>query len=258
MKHLLAAAAATLTLGAAAVGLAPAAHAGVTNPAEHPSPITVKGDDGKTYTDGQDTLPGYDDVECTYIPGAWFDFDNDRVRYADGQSIPWTEWDRATGYDAWKAKHDSSTSSAPPAAKPSSKPASTTTTKPSSGGGTRTTTSKKPSRAAAPSAVASAPPSTSATPAQGATAAPTPTEAAVPGTAAASAAVSTDAAAPVTSESSSPSAEAATDAQLTEVAADTTGSPLSGLAIIGGLVALGALLVGGNVVYRRSRKESVQ
>ena len=73
----------------------------VTNPADNPSPITVTGDDGNTYHDGADTLPGYDDEECTYIPGAWFDFANNRVRYADGQSISWTEWDRASGYSEW-------------------------------------------------------------------------------------------------------------------------------------------------------------
>jgi hypothetical protein len=40
------------------------------------------------------------------------------------------------------------------------------------------------------------------------------------------------------------------------VSADTSGNSLSGLAIIGGLVAVGAVLLGGNAVYRRSRKES--
>lgn len=81
----------------------------VTNPADNPHPITVTGDDGNTYVDGQDTLPGYDDEECTYIPGAYFDFAANRVRYADGQSIPWTEWDRASGYQDWLAKQNSST-----------------------------------------------------------------------------------------------------------------------------------------------------
>ena len=52
--------------------------ADVTNPADNPHKITVKGDDGQTYVDGQDTLPGYDDEECTYIPGAWFDCDNSK------------------------------------------------------------------------------------------------------------------------------------------------------------------------------------
>lgn len=79
----------------------------VTNPADNPSPITVQGDDGNTYQDGADTLPGYDDEECTYIPGAYFDFAANRVRYADGQSIHWTEWERASGYNEWLAKQNS-------------------------------------------------------------------------------------------------------------------------------------------------------
>jgi hypothetical protein len=91
------------------IGSALAANA-VTNPADNPHPITVTGDDGNTYHDGADTLPGYDDEECTYIPGAWFDFANNRVRYADGQSIPWTEWDRASGYNDWLAAQSSSNS----------------------------------------------------------------------------------------------------------------------------------------------------
>lgn len=92
---------------ASIIGSALAANA-VTNPADNPHPITVTGDDGNTYHDGADTLPGYDDEECTYIPGAWFDFANNRVRYADGQSIPWTEWDRASGYREWLAAQSSS------------------------------------------------------------------------------------------------------------------------------------------------------
>lgn len=79
----------------------------VTNPADNPSPITVIGDDGNTYNDGADTLPGYDDEECTYIPGAWFDFANNKVHYADGQWIHWTEWSRASGYSEWLAKQNS-------------------------------------------------------------------------------------------------------------------------------------------------------
>ena len=87
------------------IGSALAANA-VTNPADNPHPITVTGDDGNTYHDGADTLPGYDDEECTYIPGAYFDFAANRVRYADGQSIPWTEWDRASGYREWVAEQN--------------------------------------------------------------------------------------------------------------------------------------------------------
>ena len=85
----------------------------VTNPADNPHPITVTGDDGNTYHDGADTLPGYDDEECTYIPGAWFDFAANRVRYADGQSIPWTEWDRASGYQQWLASQNNSSNPTP-------------------------------------------------------------------------------------------------------------------------------------------------
>lgn len=81
----------------------------VTNPADNPAPITVQGDDGNTYHDGEDTLPGYDDEECTYIPGAYFDFAANRVRYADGQSIHWTEWDRASGYREWLAAQNETT-----------------------------------------------------------------------------------------------------------------------------------------------------
>ena len=90
------------------IGSALAANA-VTNPADNPAPITVQGDDGNTYHDGEDTLPGYDDEECTYIPGAYFDFAANRVRYADGQSIHWTEWDRASGYREWLANQNETT-----------------------------------------------------------------------------------------------------------------------------------------------------
>lgn len=130
---LVAAVAATL-LGA--VVMAPSATA-ITNPAANPHKITVQGDDGKTYVDGQDTLPGYDDEECTYIPGAWFDFANDRVHYADGRSIPWTEWDRATGYEAWLKKQSGQKGGG-------SGPKPGTTSKPSnSGGGSSSTSGSK-------------------------------------------------------------------------------------------------------------------
>jgi hypothetical protein len=123
----------TVTLAAifAVAGVAAAlpAHAAVTNPADNPVPITVTGDDGNTYVDGQDTLPGFDDIACTYIPGAWFDFANNRVHYADGQSIPWTEWDRATGYEAWLAAQ-----SAPPSGGATT-PANASTTSQKSGTG---------------------------------------------------------------------------------------------------------------------------
>lgn len=95
---------ATAILATAGMLMAPAAYGAITNPAKNPHRIVVQGDDGYTYVDGQDTLPGFDDVECTYIPGAWYDFDANRVYYADGQSIPWTEWDRIPGYDKWLAE----------------------------------------------------------------------------------------------------------------------------------------------------------
>jgi hypothetical protein len=113
----------------AAGATAPAAHA-LTNPADNPYKITVEGDDGNTYVDGQDTLPGYDDEACTYIPGAWFDFAKNRVRYADGQSIPWTEWERATGYDEWLANNNGSSGGSSPSTPSTPKP-----TKPSSSSG---------------------------------------------------------------------------------------------------------------------------
>lgn len=103
MKKILTTSLTSLGVLAGSVLLAPTAHA-ITNPASNPHPIVVKGDDGRTYEDGRDTLPGYDDEECSYIPGAWFDFDNNRVNYADGQSIPWTEWERIPGYKQWQAK----------------------------------------------------------------------------------------------------------------------------------------------------------
>lgn len=93
----------------------------VTNPAANPHPITVTGDDGNVYHDGLDTLPGYDDEECTYIPGAYFDFAKNLVHYADGKSIPWTEWDRASGYKVWLTSQKSSSSSSSSSSKPTAK-----------------------------------------------------------------------------------------------------------------------------------------
>lgn len=116
----------------------------VTNPADNPNPITVTGDDGNTYVDGQDTLPGFDDEQCTYIPGAYFDFANNRVHYADGKSIAWTEWDRATGYQDWLASQSVKPSPTPSASASNS---SATGTKPKS---------TKPTAKAAPTASAAA------------------------------------------------------------------------------------------------------
>ncbi len=114
--------------GAAGVALATAlvvipawSASAVTTPAANPYPITVTGDDGNVYHDGLDTLPGYDDEECTYIPGAYFDFAKNLVHYADGKSIPWTEWDRASGYKVWltgqKGTSSKPTATASPVAK---------------------------------------------------------------------------------------------------------------------------------------------
>ena len=109
MKKTAAAALSALAL-AGSMMLAAPAHA-ITNPAANPNPKTVKGDDGRTYEDGRDTLPGYDDEECSYIPGAWYDFDNNLVHYADGQSARWTEWDRVAGYQKWLATKNATKSS---------------------------------------------------------------------------------------------------------------------------------------------------
>lgn len=100
-----------------ALGPIATAQAAVTNPANNPHRIEVIGDDGATYVDGQDTLPGYDDEACTYIPGAYFDFASNRVYYPGGVWIPWTEWDRATGYQEWLAgrTQEAKTASAAPA-----------------------------------------------------------------------------------------------------------------------------------------------
>lgn len=111
---------------AAALAVLPAWSASaVTNPAANPYPVTVTGDDGNVYHDGLDTLPGYDDEECTYIPGAYFDFAKNLVHYADGKSVPWTEWDRASGYKVWLTNQKSSTSKQTATASPVAKSAST-------------------------------------------------------------------------------------------------------------------------------------
>ncbi len=111
---------------AAALAVLPAWSASaVTNPASYPYPITVTGDDGNVYHDGLDTLPGYDDEECTYIPGAYFDFAKNLVHYADGKSIPWTEWDRASGYKVWLTSQKGSTSKPTTTSSPVAKSTST-------------------------------------------------------------------------------------------------------------------------------------
>jgi hypothetical protein len=256
MKRVLAAAIATGGLVLASFTLAPVVHAAVTNPADNPSPITVKGDDGKTYTDGQDTLPGYDDEECTYIPGAYFDFENNRVRYADGQSIPWTEWDRATGYEAWKAKKaaaKSTTSDSAPTPSSASAPKTLAAKPKTSSTTTKSTSSKsttaKPSASATASTSASAVPSGKPSPTDGAKAAAGATIATeAPSTSADAATAEVE---EVTLAAAAPNSSAATEA----VSDTSSGTGSAGLLILGGLAVVGLVTYAGYSVFgRRSRK----
>ena len=126
---------ALLGCGIALFGVAPAAHAqGVTNPAEHPAPITVT-IDGQTYHDGQDTLPGYDDEACTPIPNVQYDFASDEIQYysADGELLKtahWTEWSRISSYETWKEQQQAGQPTATPT--PTSTSSATATPAPSS------------------------------------------------------------------------------------------------------------------------------
>jgi len=103
-------------LGVALFAAAPAAHAtDITSPAEHPAPITVT-IDGNTFSDGQDTLPGYDDFACTPIPNVQYDFANNELQYYDGdgnlvKTVHWTEWSRISSYQTWA---DQQKASSPP------------------------------------------------------------------------------------------------------------------------------------------------
>jgi hypothetical protein len=90
-----------------AIAMAPgaASAAEITNPAQHPYPITVT-IDGQTYHDGEDTLPGYDDYLCTPIPDVVYDFADNEILYYDDQGdllavAPWTEWSRISSYQTW-------------------------------------------------------------------------------------------------------------------------------------------------------------
>ncbi|MDA0185740.1 hypothetical protein OJ997_35880 [Solirubrobacter phytolaccae] len=133
---------ATAVLSAAALGLslAPTAHAQtVTNPADHPFPVTVT-IDGQTYTDGRDTLPGFDDIACTAIPYVSYDFGQNLVIYkdSDGQILDtakWTEWSRTTTYQNWLDDQKTPT----PTATPTATTQATATPTASAGGGTTTT-----------------------------------------------------------------------------------------------------------------------
>ncbi len=78
----------------------------ITNPAQHPYPITVT-IEGQTYHDGEDTLPGYDDYLCTPIPDVQYDFADNEILYYDDQgnlldTAPWTEWSRISSYQTWQ------------------------------------------------------------------------------------------------------------------------------------------------------------
>ncbi|RNL63089.1 hypothetical protein EFK50_15365 [Nocardioides marmoriginsengisoli] len=252
MKRVIPAALAATVLALATLALAPSAQA-ITNPADNPHPITVKGDDGQTYTDGEDTLPGYDDEACTYIPGAYFDFDNNRVRYADGQSIPWTEWDRATGYKQWLAKKNggSTGGSTPKPPKSSSTPKPSGTSKPS---GTKSPTTKGGSSATG-STTGSTPDAGT-----GATAGATPTDGSTPD------AQAKGAAPEATDGATDGSIDGATDGATDEVtlAAGSSGDSSSakqggsgaGLLILGGLAGAGLITFAGYSVFGKSRKPS--
>lgn len=219
----------TVGLVLAGVALAPLASANITNPADNPHKITVTGDDGNTYVDGQDTLPGYDDVACTYIPGAYYDFENNKVRYADGQSITWTEWDRATGYKDWQATKQAATPAAPA---PAPAPAAG-----GSGGsaGSTGTGSGKPASAVA-QASAGAPDEASAT------------EAAAPNVSAEPSAAADDASAAPAPSAESDGVVAADGAP---EAAKSGGGSSAGLAILAGLFGVGGLAFGGYTFLRR-------
>ncbi|MDA0137293.1 hypothetical protein [Solirubrobacter deserti] len=158
---------ATAVLSAAVAGLAlaPAAQAqGVTNPADNPFPISVT-IDGQTYSDGRDTLPGYDDVACTPIPYVSYDFGQNAILYydADGQLLKtakWTEWSRISSYQAWVDDQKTPT----PTATPTNTPSATATAPPTNGGGgnpqTTTTTTTNPAATTQPSTTTTKSPST--------------------------------------------------------------------------------------------------
>ena len=153
---------ALLGCGIALFGVAPTAHAqGVTNPAEHPAPITVT-IDGQTYHDGLDTLPGYDDEACTPIPNVQYDFASDEIQYYGGdgdllKTAHWTEWSRISSYETWKAQQQAGQPTATPT--PTSTAAATATPAPSSSA----TTSPSTTNAAATSPTATSPSTTSTT-----------------------------------------------------------------------------------------------
>jgi len=229
----------TTTVGLAlfTLAIAPAAYADVTNPAVNPHKITVTGDDGNTYVDGQDTLPGYDDYECTYIPGAYFDFDNNRVHYADGQSIPWTEWERATGYKEWLAKKNAA---APAAAQPAAGTTTDTNGAAGAGGGAKPASSGKSATTSAQGSAVEGAATTA-----GGTATPT-----------ASPTASNSASASERADSSaSPSARPNTALAAGANSGGSGGAGSSaGVAILAGLFALGGLAFGGYTFFAKGAR----
>jgi hypothetical protein len=278
-----------LILGTVALllGTAPAARAqGVTNPAEHPAPITVT-IDGHTYTDGRDTLPGYDDEACTPIPNVQYDFDDNQVQYYDSggellDTAHWTEWDRISSYQTWVAQHKSGTPTATPTAAPTSAAtatpaptsAATATPAPTRSAGrspvTRHATSKSPStkHAASPSTKDSSSdstpagdatsPSTSSSGAKHVSSSPAKQDkAAVPGSVAAAPSPTVAATGTPPPAGSSTPAPTAVPAKATKfkLASQTLGGPrdtrLAGAGILAALFALGCIgLVFGEFRHR--------
>jgi hypothetical protein len=120
-------------IGAAALALPGTAQAQqVTNPAAYPAPTKVT-IDGREYSDGLDTLPGYDDEACTPIPNVQYDFESNTIEYYDDggkllDSAHWTEWDRISSYDTWKAQQNASTPTPTATAAPTTTSGSSQTT----------------------------------------------------------------------------------------------------------------------------------
>ena len=152
----------------ALLGLPAAAHAqAVTNPADHPAPVTVT-IDGRAYSDGLDTLPGYDDEACTPIPNIDYDFDSNTINYYDNdgtllKTARWTEWDRISSYAAWKAQHTAKpTATATPTA--TSQATSTPTTTSNTTNSTATTNTPTTNTAANNTASSTTTPATTKSP----------------------------------------------------------------------------------------------
>ena len=60
----------------------------------------------RRYSDGRDTLPGYDDELCTPIPNVQYDFGENQILYynSEGELLKtarWTEWARISSYQTW-------------------------------------------------------------------------------------------------------------------------------------------------------------